>query len=129
MNLGFPKTNESTVKQQILQAKNIRPERGAYTFVLDYNTALKLDLEETALWQFACIFVASDPENVDSAENKRKAVQFLLQRIQLLKRVYGSLNEQEDKRKSLVNRFVWRLKKSEIELLRVHEERFSKLEF
>lgn len=128
--LGFPKTNESVLKQQVLQARNIRPERGVYTFVLDHNTASKLELEETALWHFALIFVATDPKNdTDSDENKKKAIKFLLQRVQLLQRAYGSLPESEDQSKSLVERFVWRLKKSEIELLKIHEEKFANIQF
>jgi hypothetical protein len=104
-------------------------ERGAYTFVLDYNTILKLDLEETALWQFALVFVASDPQNIDTVENKKKAIVFLLQRIQLLQLPYKSLPESENEINSLTDRFIWRLKKSEVELLKVYEERFSKLQF
>lgn len=126
--LGFPKSDESISKQKFLQTKNIRPERGAYTFVLDYNTATKLDLEETALWHFAVTFVAAKPKDFDSIENKKKAVRFLLQRIQLLQRAYGSLSESEDKTAPLVNRFIWRLKKSEHELLKAHEEKLSSLQ-
>jgi hypothetical protein len=118
------------LKQQLLQARNIRPERGVYTFVLDHNTASKLDLEETALWQFALIFVATDPKaDVDLDETKKKAIKFLLQRVQLLQRSYGSLPETEDQEESLVERFIWRLKRSEIELLKMHEEKFAKIQF
>ncbi|KAI6191402.1 Protein-histidine N-methyltransferase [Aphelenchoides bicaudatus] len=126
---GFPKTNESVVKQQQLQARNIRPDRGVYTFMLDYNSASQVNLEETALWHFALIFVATDPQDVDSDENKQKAIKFLLQRVQLLQRAYGELPDVEDSNKPLIDRFIWRLKKSEVELLRLYEEKFAQIQF
>jgi hypothetical protein len=88
-----------------------------------------LEIEETALWNFALVFVASDLENLDSVEEKQKAKRFLLQRLQLLQKTYGSLPEEEDTAKPLIQRFIWRLKRSELELLKMHEEKVAKLQY
>ncbi|KAI6243783.1 Protein-histidine N-methyltransferase [Aphelenchoides fujianensis] len=125
LKIGFPKTAESLAKQQHLKAKNIQPERGVYSFSLDREFVHRLDVGETALWQFALVFVAADLEAIGNAENKQKAKQFLLQRLQLLQRAYAALPESEDPNGDPISRFVWRLKKSEVDVLKAVEQKIA----
>lgn len=114
------------LKQKWLIGHGIEPERGVYHFLLDQNTAAHMQITDTALWQFARVFVADDLALLDRPEVARKARGFLVQRLQLLQRAYGELTQPAVDAPPL-QQFIYRLKVSERELLRRHEEKFAQL--
>ncbi|KAI6173914.1 Protein-histidine N-methyltransferase [Aphelenchoides besseyi] len=125
---GFPKTPKTFEKQKRLMERIVESENGGYEFTLHREGLEELDIKRTALWYFASIFVATDLDQINSAENKARTREFLLQRIQLLQRPYSTLAEKEDETADLISRYIWRLKNSELKLLRMYENKISALE-
>ncbi|KAI6226990.1 Protein-histidine N-methyltransferase [Aphelenchoides besseyi] len=125
---GFPKDPKMADKQKLLTDKITESEHGGYEFTLSRDGFEELDVKRTALWYFALVFVATDLEQIHSAENNAKAQQYLLQRLQLLQRSYATLAEKEDETADLFSRYVWRLKHSELKLLKMYENKISALE-
>lgn len=88
-------------------------------------------LLDSALWQFARVFIAKSEEDIGDPSLDGRAKRFLADRFRLLLAGYSRLAEKEgniseDNEQSVMQLSVWRLKKSEKDILQHYFNMVSK---
>ncbi|CAD5229582.1 unnamed protein product [Bursaphelenchus okinawaensis] len=127
---GFPINKFVEEKCSYLQSMNMLPERGVYHFKLrrsqlEYREPI--DYSRLPIFTFCKVFVIDELQKVDERETKEKARKFLVQRLQLYKATYGELKEPGDG--SRFDRYVYEIKKDEVDLLNKFIQKYEELTF
>jgi hypothetical protein len=125
LRLGFP---QKTEQWKIFAAQRmgvLNPKEYAATFVIHLSTFYSHQLEFSAFWNFAKLFVAKTQNDFNTEENVKQAKDYLYKRFSLYLEGYKALPKMEPKENSL-EKYIWRLKNSERKILEAMVSYFEK---
>uniref|UniRef100_A0AC34GBB2 Uncharacterized protein n=1 Tax=Panagrolaimus sp. ES5 TaxID=591445 RepID=A0AC34GBB2_9BILA len=117
LRLGFPQKTEQWKIIAAQQMGVLNPKEMAATFVIHLSTFYSHQLEFSAFWNFAKLFVAKTANDFNTEENVKNAREYLLKRFALYLEGYKTLPKSEPKGCSPLEKYIWRLKRSEQKIL------------
>ena len=126
LRLGFP---QKTEKWKVEAAQNmgvLSQNEMAASFIIHLSTFYSHQLEYSAFWNFAKLFVAKEKKDFNTEDNVKQARDYLLKRFSLYLEGYKSMPASEPKGSTPLERFIWRLKESERRILQAMVAYFEK---
>uniref|UniRef100_A0A914XWL7 protein-histidine N-methyltransferase n=1 Tax=Panagrolaimus superbus TaxID=310955 RepID=A0A914XWL7_9BILA len=113
LRLGFPQKTEQWKLTAAQRMGVLNSKEMAATFVIHLSTFYSHQLEFSAFWNFAKLFVAKTANDFNTEANIKQAREYLLKRFTLYLEGYKTLPKSEPKDASSLEKYIWRLKRSE----------------